>query len=194
MELITGLLVAAHALLGAVFLGGLIGRWIVLGLAERADTLATHADADPRRAARSSGSSSSAPQVVLVLGVVAAIAQGRPFLGPLQGARSIGCSSRCVHRTLRVLPARPAGVPAARASVRRRRWRTPRPETRSPAELVACLARPRRACRAHLRARRRQRRLRAHGGEALLMPASPACEGARRRGGPSARRSTTRRS
>jgi hypothetical protein len=40
MEFITGLLVATHALLGAVFLGGLIGRWIVLGMAERGDTLA----------------------------------------------------------------------------------------------------------------------------------------------------------
>ena len=85
MELLTGILVAAHALLGAIFLGGLVGRWLVLGMAERADTLARMQTLT--RAARPFerivivGS-----QVVVVLGVIAAIAQGRPFLGPLQGA------------------------------------------------------------------------------------------------------------
>jgi hypothetical protein len=84
MEFVTGLLVAAHALIGAVFLGRLIARWIVL--AERADTLATMQTLT--RAARPFerivivGSA-----LVLVLGVAAAIAQGRPILGPLQGAR-----------------------------------------------------------------------------------------------------------
>ena len=85
MEVITELLVVAHALLGAVFLGGLIGRWIVLGLAERADTLARMQTltmaARPFERIVIYGS-----VAVLVLGVVAAIAQGRPFLGPLQGA------------------------------------------------------------------------------------------------------------
>lgn len=85
MEFVAGLLVAVHALLGAVFLGGLVGRWIVLGMAERADTLArmqtlTRA-AQPFERIVIVGS-----QVVVVLGIVAAIAQGRPFLGPLQGA------------------------------------------------------------------------------------------------------------
>lgn len=85
MALITGLLIAAHALLGAVFLGGLIGRWIILGMAEHADTLArmqtlTRA-AQPFERIVIVGS-----QVVVVLGIVAAIAQGRPFLGPIQGA------------------------------------------------------------------------------------------------------------
>ena len=85
MEFLTGLLIAAHALLGAIFLGGLIGRWIVLGMAERADTLERMQTLT--RAARPFerivivGS-----QVVVVLGIAAAIAQGRPFLGPLQGA------------------------------------------------------------------------------------------------------------
>ena len=85
MEVITELLVVAHALLGAVFMGGLIGRWIVLGLAERADTLARMQTlttaARPFERIVIYGS-----VAVLVLGVVAAIAQGRPFLGPLQGA------------------------------------------------------------------------------------------------------------
>jgi hypothetical protein len=85
VELITGLLIAGHALLGAVFLGGLIGRWIVLGLAERADTLARMQTltiaARPFERIVIFGS-----MAVLVLGVAAAIAQGRPFLGPLQGA------------------------------------------------------------------------------------------------------------
>ena len=85
MQLIAGLLVAIHALLGAVFLGGLIGRSIVLGMAERADTLArmqtlTRA-AQPFERIVIVGS-----QVVVVLGIVAAITQGRPFLGPFQGA------------------------------------------------------------------------------------------------------------
>jgi hypothetical protein len=85
VEELAGIVVAAHALLGAVFLGGLIGRWIVLGMAERADTLARMQTLT--RAARPFerivilGS-----QVVVVLGIVAAIAQGRPFLGPIQGA------------------------------------------------------------------------------------------------------------
>ncbi len=85
MGLITALLVATHALLGAIFLGGLIGRWIVLGLAERADTLARMQTltvaARPFERIVIYGS-----MAVLVLGVAAAIAQGRAVLGPLQGA------------------------------------------------------------------------------------------------------------
>lgn len=86
MELITGLLVVTHALVGTVFLGALIGRWIVLGLAERAESLA--AMQTLARAARPFerivifGSA-----LVLLLGVAAAVAQGRPVLGPFQGAR-----------------------------------------------------------------------------------------------------------
>ena len=85
MEQLAGIIVAAHALTGAIFLGGLVGRWIVLGLAERADTLASMQTlaraATPFERMVIVGS-----MIVLVLGVVAAIAQGRPFLGPLQGA------------------------------------------------------------------------------------------------------------
>jgi len=86
MEFVAGLLVATHALLGAVFLGGLIGRWIVLGLAERAETLATM-QALARAARPFERLVIVGSVLVLVLGVAAAIAQGRPFLGPLQGGR-----------------------------------------------------------------------------------------------------------
>jgi hypothetical protein len=79
------LLRLAHALIGILFFGGLIGRWIVLGLAERAETVAsirtlTRAAAPFERIVIVGGG------VMVVLGVLTAIAQGRPFLGPLQGA------------------------------------------------------------------------------------------------------------
>jgi hypothetical protein len=82
---VIGLLVVAHALLGILFFGALVGRWIVLGLAERAQTLAamrtlTRAAAPFERIVIVGGT------VVVVLGVVTAIVQGRPILGPLQGA------------------------------------------------------------------------------------------------------------
>jgi hypothetical protein len=82
---LAGPFVAAHALTGAIFLGALVGRWIVLGLAARAETLASMQTLT--RAARPFERLviwTSA--LVLVLGVAAAVLQGRPFLGPLQGA------------------------------------------------------------------------------------------------------------
>jgi len=86
MELLTGLLVGAHAVTGAVFLGALLGRWIVLGLAERADSV--DGMRILTRAARPFERLVILTSVaVLLLGVAAAIGQGRPFLGPLQGAR-----------------------------------------------------------------------------------------------------------
>ena len=85
MEVLAELLVAAHALLGAVFLGGLVGRWIVLGMAERAETLPRMQTltlaARPFERIVIWGS-----VLVLLLGIGAAVAQGRPWLGPLQGA------------------------------------------------------------------------------------------------------------
>jgi hypothetical protein len=82
---VTGVVVLAHALLGIVFFGGLIGRGIVLALAERAETLP--AMLTLTKAAR------PFEWIVIVIGAIAgvlgvgaAIAQGRPFLGPLQGA------------------------------------------------------------------------------------------------------------
>jgi hypothetical protein len=68
VEALAGLLVAVHALTGAIFLGALIGRWIVLGLAARADTVVGMQTLT--RAAR--------PFERIVIW---------PFLGPLQGAR-----------------------------------------------------------------------------------------------------------
>lgn len=78
-------LVASHAIVGALFLGALVGRWIVLGLAERATSLIairalTQAAVPFERTVIVSS------LLVLVLGIMTAIAQGRPFLGPLQGA------------------------------------------------------------------------------------------------------------
>jgi hypothetical protein len=85
LELLGRSIVALHALTGAIFLGALVGRWIVLGLAQRAESLATMRTltAAARPFERIVIVTSA---VVLVLGVAAAIAQGRPFLGPLQGA------------------------------------------------------------------------------------------------------------
>jgi hypothetical protein len=75
----------AHALTGILFVGGLVGRWIVLGLAERADTITsmrtlTRAAGPFERIVIQGGG------LMAGLGVVTALAQGRPFLGPLQGA------------------------------------------------------------------------------------------------------------
>ena len=78
----TGLIVLAHAVLGIVFFGGLFGRWIVLGLAAKAETLA----------AMRTLTKAAAPfeWIVIVigtigglLGIASAIAQGRPQGAPV---------------------------------------------------------------------------------------------------------------
>lgn len=74
-----------HALLGVLFIAGLIGRWITLGAAARASAvrdLRTLLDLSSRFERIVIVTSS----LVLVFGVATAIAQGRPFLGPLQNA------------------------------------------------------------------------------------------------------------
>jgi predicted integral membrane protein DUF2269 len=82
---LAGVLRAVHAVVGVWFMAGLIGRWIVLAQAARASDL-------PAMRAVLAVSSRferiviSGSLAVLVLGVATAIAQGRPFLGPLQGA------------------------------------------------------------------------------------------------------------
>ena len=85
MDALVPLLVAAHAFIGALFLGGIVGRWIVLGLAERATTIESMVlltkVAVPFERIVVVGS-----MLVFVLGVLVAIAQGRPFLGPAQGS------------------------------------------------------------------------------------------------------------
>jgi hypothetical protein len=79
------ILKVTHALVGALFMAGLVGRWITLGAAGRADdlheikTLLALSSRFERLVIASS-------VVVLVLGIATAIVQGRPFLGPLQGA------------------------------------------------------------------------------------------------------------
>jgi predicted integral membrane protein DUF2269 len=81
-----GWVVLVHALSGILFIAALIGRWIVLGVAERASTLPAM-----QATLRASGPFERLVRVVssivLVLGIAAAIAVGRPFLGPLQGGR-----------------------------------------------------------------------------------------------------------
>lgn len=74
-----------HALLGVMFITGLVGRWITLGAAARTPEI--------RDVQTLLGLSSRFERIVivtsslvLVFGVATAIAQGRPFLGPLQGA------------------------------------------------------------------------------------------------------------
>jgi hypothetical protein len=79
-----GWVVLVHALSGILFLATLIGRWIVLGVAERASTLS-----EMRVVLRVSSPFERLVRVVsgvvLVLGIAAAVAVGRPFLGPIQG-------------------------------------------------------------------------------------------------------------
>jgi len=79
-----GLLALTHALAGVAFIAGLLGRWIVLGLAARATELGSMrtlaAAAGPFERLVIVGS-----QVVMVLGIATAIVEGIPFLGPLQG-------------------------------------------------------------------------------------------------------------
>jgi hypothetical protein len=84
VELATGLLAVGHAVLGILFFCGLVGRAIVLALAERAETLG----------AMRTLAKSAAPfewlvirigAIALLSGLVVAIFQGRPVLGPIQG-------------------------------------------------------------------------------------------------------------
>jgi len=81
----TGLKVL-HALSGALLLGGLVARWVSLGAAARAGDI--H---DVRTllgvTARFERLVIAMFFLVLLLGVSTAIAQGRAFLGPLQGHR-----------------------------------------------------------------------------------------------------------
>lgn len=80
----TEVIVVIHALLGVLFMVGLVGRWIVLGLAERAQdvvsmrTLATAAGPFERLVIM-------VPGLVLVFGLIAAYLEGRSVLGPLTG-------------------------------------------------------------------------------------------------------------
>ena len=81
---LTTIVVLAHALIAIAFVAGLIGRWIVLASAARANSL---------RAIRTL-LAASAPfermvvvgsMLVLIFGLVAAFLEGRSVLGPLTG-------------------------------------------------------------------------------------------------------------
>ena len=81
---LTEFVVVVHAVVGVVFVAGLIGRWIVLGAAAHANdlqairTLLDVTGPFERIVIRGSAG-------VGLLGLAAALVQGRPFLGPLQG-------------------------------------------------------------------------------------------------------------
>ena len=80
----TDLVVLVHALIGILFVAGLLGRWIVLGAAERATELSAMrtltAAAGPFERIVIAGSI-----LVLVFGLAAAYLEGRSVLGPLTG-------------------------------------------------------------------------------------------------------------
>jgi hypothetical protein len=81
---IGGIVVLAHALIGFLFMAGLVGRWIVLGMAQRATDLRdmrilTAASAPFERIVIVSAN------FVLLFGIAAAWLQGRNPLGPLTG-------------------------------------------------------------------------------------------------------------
>ena len=82
---VPGLLVLVHALVAIVFVAGLVGRWVTLRAASRATELASirtlTAVSAPFERMVTIGS-----VLVLAFGIAAAIGQGRPFLGPIQGA------------------------------------------------------------------------------------------------------------
>jgi hypothetical protein len=80
-----GLLVLAHALAGVWFLAGLIGRWITLGAASRASDIGALRTL-LALSARFERIVVIGSILVLGLGIVAAVALDRPFLGPIQGA------------------------------------------------------------------------------------------------------------
>ena len=79
------LLKVIHALVGIVLVIGLVGRWLTIAYAARLDDLRVLRGVlglgviFERMVIASS-------LFVLLLGVLTAMAQGRPFLGPLQGA------------------------------------------------------------------------------------------------------------
>jgi uncharacterized membrane protein len=79
------LLKVTHAVIGVWIIGALIGRWVTLGQAGRSsDITAVHtllALSD-----RFEWMVIRLPTIVLVLGIGTAIAQGRAFLRPFQGA------------------------------------------------------------------------------------------------------------
>ena len=79
------ILKVAHAVLGMWIVAGLVGRWVTLGQAARSTDIAD-VQTLLGLSARFESMVVKIPPIVLLLGVATAVAQGRPFLGPLQGA------------------------------------------------------------------------------------------------------------
>ena len=79
------LLKLVHSLIGVLFIAGLIGRWVTLGYASRMTDLPslTQVLAVSARFERIVIGTSL---FVLLFGLITAVAQDRPFLGPIQGA------------------------------------------------------------------------------------------------------------
>ena len=81
---VTEVVILVHALIGVLFLAGLIGRWILLGAAERATELPAmktlSAAAAPFERIVIIGS-----MLVLLFGIAAAFLAGHSVLGPLSG-------------------------------------------------------------------------------------------------------------
>lgn len=79
------LLKVVHALLGVMFIAGLVGRWITLSGAAHASEIR-----DTRTLLNLSSRFERivivTSALVLVFGVLTAFVQGRPFLGPIQDA------------------------------------------------------------------------------------------------------------
>lgn len=79
------LLKVVHSLIGVLLMAGLIGRWITLGYAARMTDLASLRQV-LAVSARFERIVISTSLFVLLFGLITAVAQGRPFLGPIQGA------------------------------------------------------------------------------------------------------------
>ena len=79
------LLRVSHALVGVWFLAGLIGRWVTLGQAARSTEIGPIQQM-LTLSARFERIVVLGSVGVLILGIATAVAQGRPFLGPFQGA------------------------------------------------------------------------------------------------------------
>jgi ribose/xylose/arabinose/galactoside ABC-type transport system permease subunit len=79
------ILKVVHALLGVWFVGALIGRWVTLGAAARATEIGALRGM-LTVSSRFESLVRTVPIAVFALGIATAIAQGRPFLGPIQGA------------------------------------------------------------------------------------------------------------
>jgi uncharacterized membrane protein len=79
------LLKLAHALAGVLLVAGLVGRWLTVGHAARVKDIPALQQV-LAVSARFERIVMVSSLVVLGLGIATAIAQGRPFLGPLQGA------------------------------------------------------------------------------------------------------------